>query len=281
MAGIQAQGEECPEGYTRVFGPLCIEQTTLAKIDEAIPDLPEFNFTDPGCESALSALKSVADTVKKALETPQNLIKMAQSMIEKPFNEAQKAVTSALGVIDEISSTIDDMLSGATGMIGDFKRALEKMLACPFIADMPIAKTAAALLDALDSGNPITDMLSDFKSQLANAAKEQLDQIKEQPLSSLNNLQQMLDDMIERSGVQDLLKQMEQLYECVRAVCDMIQVAKRLPKTPGEIMEGINAKIDEATGKLKAAVVKPVNAAQQAAKELADAMTVIKLAGEG
>ena len=202
-------------------------------------------------------------------------------MIEKPFNEAQKAVTSALGVIDEINRTIDDMLSGATGMLGDFKRALEKMLACPFIADMPIAKTAAALLDALDAGNPITDMLSDFKSQLSNAAKEQLDQIKEQPLSSLNNLQQMLDDMIERSGVQDLLKQMEQLYECVRAVCDMIQVAKRLPKTPGEIMEGINAKIDEATGKLKAAIVKPVNAAQQAAKELADAMTVIKLAGEG
>ena len=38
---------------------------------------------------------------------------------------------------------------------------------------------------------------------------------------------------------------------------------------------------NKSTGKLKAAVVKPVNAAQQAAKELADAMTVIKLAGEG
>jgi uncharacterized protein YjbJ (UPF0337 family) len=280
MAGQQsAQNGKCPEGYTHVFGPLCIEQTTLSKIDEAIPDLPDVDFTDPSCEAAIAALKSVANTLQQVLDMPQKLMGMARELIERPFDAAEKMVSNVLGIFDELEKAIDDVLSGPMGALGEFKQALEKMLACPFIADTPIGKAAAALLDAIDDGLPIDELLQDFKGKLKSAVKEQINAVKDMPLSALSSLDKLFNDMLERFGVEDLIKKVRDLYKCVEAVCDMVKVAKRLPKSAEGFLESINGTIDETTGKLKAAVVKTANKTEQAAKDLADSIAVIKLAG--
>ena len=270
---------KCPEGYTVLFGPLCIEQTTLKKIEDIVPDIPDFNFTDPSCESALSALKGIADTVDKALKAPKQLMAMAKNLIERPFADAQRAVEAALGVIDGISDAIDNVLRGAMGPLSELKAALQKMLDCPFVADMPIAKTAAALLDAIENGLDYRSLLSQFKGELSNAAREQINAVKDQPLAAIDNLQKLYDDMLQRSNIAGLLQQMNNIMQCVEAACNMLQVAKRLPKTPGEILTSINGVIDQTTGKLSAAVVKAANSTQQAALKVAEDIAVIKMAG--
>ena len=271
--------QPCPEGYTRLFGPLCIQQTTLKKIEDIVPELPEFHFTNPSCEAALAGLKGVAEQLDKALQMPRKLMQMAKRLIEKPFDDAQRAVDSALSVLDEINSMINDVLSGPMGAIGELRNALQKMLDCPFIADLPIAKTAASLLDAMRDGLPYEDLLNSFKSQLSQAASEQINKAKEQPLNALNNLQKLYDDMLQRGGVADLIRQVDNLYKCVEAACNMAEVAGRLPKKASEFLGSINGVIDETTGKLSAAVVKAANSTQQAAIKVAEDLAVIKLAG--
>ena len=41
MATPTAKNGKCPEGYTHVFGPLCVEKTTLDKVSDALPDIPD------------------------------------------------------------------------------------------------------------------------------------------------------------------------------------------------------------------------------------------------
>lgn len=280
MAGNQnAVNGKCPEGFVHVFGPLCVEQTTLDKIDDAIPDLPEFDFTNPGCEAALAALKEVTSTIEQALEMPKKLMKMGKDLIEKPFDAASKIVDNVLGIIDEISSIIDDFLSGPGSLLKDLESSLEAMLACPFIADTPIAKSAAALLDAIDGGLPYDEILSTFKNQLSSAAKEYINKAKNVPLSALGEMEKLYNDMIERSGVGDLLQQAQDLEQCLRAACNLAEVAARVPKKVETFIEEIGGKWDAATGKFTAVFVKPVTESAKAAKELADSITIIKLAG--
>jgi len=283
MAGQQLKNSsgQCPEGYVKVFGPLCIEQTTLAKIDDAIPDLPNFDFTDPTCEAALAALKSVADTVEQAIEMPKKLISMAKSIIEKPFTDIERTVSTMLGFIDEVNNIINDVISGAMGPVNDFKRALQRMLDCPYIADTEIGRLAASILDAMDGNMPYASLLSQFKQAMLSSAKDQINAIKEHPLNSINNLQTLYDKALNDAGVGRLLQQMNNLLECVRGACDMIAVAQRLPKTPSEILNSINATINNATGRITGAVVKTTNATQQAAKKVVDDMKVVVLASGG
>ena len=47
MATPQAENGKCPEGYTHVFGPLCVEKTTLDRIDDTLPDVPDVDFRLP------------------------------------------------------------------------------------------------------------------------------------------------------------------------------------------------------------------------------------------
>lgn len=282
MGGTQqAENGKCPEGFVHVFGPLCVEQTTLAKIEDAIPDLPEFDFTNPGCEAALAALKDATDAIEQALEMPKKLMKMGQDLIEKPFDAAAKVVDSALGVIDDISSMIDEFISGPAGLVGDLKRSLEGMLACPFIADTPIAKSAAALLDAVDGGVPLDGMLQEFKNDLSSAAKEYINQAKDTPLSALGDMEKLYNDMIERSNVGDLIQKAKDLEQCLRSACNLAEVAARVPTSAATFIEEIGGAWDAATGKFTATFVKPVTESAKTAKKLADELTVIKLAGKG
>lgn len=279
--GHNAINGKCPEGFVHVFGPLCVEQTTLAKIEDAIPDLPEFDFTNPGCEAALAALKEVIDTIEQALEMPRKLMRMAQELIEKPFDAAADIVDSTLGIIDDISSIIDEFIEGPASLVDDLKRSLEAMLACPFIADTPIAKSAAALLDAIDNGLPYDALLQSFKNQLSSAAKEYINKAKDMPLSAFGEMEKLFNDMIERSGVGDLLQKAKDLEQCLRAACNLAEVASRVPTAVATFIEELDGKWDAATGKFSATFVKPVTAAAQTAKKLADQLTVIRLAGGG
>lgn len=272
---------KCPEGYVHVFGPLCVEQTTLAKFEEALPDLPEFDFTNPGCEAALAALNDSTQMVEQALEMPRKLMGMARELIEKPFDAAQDRVNKILGILDDISSMIDGFLAGPGALIGDLKRSLEALLACPFIADTPIGKTAAGLLDAIDGGLPYDQLLSSLKNQLSSAAGEYIDQARDMPLSKLNDIEKLFDDMIERSGVGELLQKARDLEQCLRAACNIMEVAARVPKAVETYMEELGGKWDEASGKFTATLVKPVTESAKRAKQLADDLAVIKLAGGG
>lgn len=281
MSGSQgAVDGKCPEGFVHVFGPLCVEQTTLAKIGDAVPDLPDFDFSNPGCEAALAALKDVTDMVEKTLEMPRKLMKIGQGLIERPFNTAADAVNKALGIFDNISSLIDGFVSGPAGLVNDLKRSLEAMLACPFIADTPIAKTAASLLDALDGNLPYDAILQELKNRLSSAAKEYLDKVKNMPLSALGELEKLFNDMIERSNIGDLIKKAKDLEQCLRAACNMAEVATRIPTAAETLIEEIGGKWDGATGKFTAVFVNPVTESGKAAKKIADDIAIIRLAGK-
>ena len=153
------------------------------------------------------------------------------------------------------------------------------MLACPFIADITIAKTAAGILDAIENGSDITGLIGTFKEQLKKAASDQIKAAEQMPLTALANLEKLYNDALERMGVEDLVNKAKDLYKCVEAACDLIKVAERIPHTPSSILESINAKIDETTGRLTGAVVKTANNAQQAALNAARSLNLIRFAG--
>ena len=231
MSGEQgATNGKCPEGFVHVFGPLCVEQTTLAKIEDAAPDMPEFDFTNPGCEAALAALKEVIDTIEQTLEMPKKLMKIGRELIEKPFDAAARAVDKVLGIFDEISALIDEFLSGPGSLLNDLKRSLRALLDCPFIADTPVGKAAAALLDALESGLPYDALLQEFKNRLSTLAKDYINKAKDMPLSALGELEKLFNDMIERSNVGELLQTAKDLEKCLRAACNIAEIAARIPK---------------------------------------------------
>lgn len=282
MAGNhKAVNGKCPEGFVHVFGPLCVEQTTLAKIEDAVPDLPEFDFTTPGCEAALAALKEAADSIEQALAMPKKLMGMARALIEKPFGAAAGYVDRTLGILDDLNSMIDEFFSGPASLLGDFKRSLESLLACPFIADTPIGGSAAALLDAIEGGLPHEALLQSFKNQLSSAAKEHINKAKDMPLSALGEMEKLFNDMIERSGVGDMLQKAKDLEQCLRAACNMAEVAARAPTAAATVIEELGGRWDAATGKFSATFVKPVTEAGKAARKLADELAIIKLAGGG
>lgn len=272
---------KCPDGYIHVFGPLCVEQTTLSKFEEALPDLPEIKITNKVCESVLASLNSVLKSVEQALEMPRKLKRMAEELIEKPFDAAEDMVNNTLGVLDDIGAMIDDFLSGPGAFINELKEALEGILACPYIADTPIGKTAATILDAIENGLPYTQMLSSLKSQLSSAAKGYIDRVEDIPLSKLSDMETLYNEMLERSGVNDLLKQAKELEKCLRAVCNLAELGARVPDEVEKIVESLGAKWDEASGQFTATLVKPVTANAIRAKQLADELAIIKLAGGG
>jgi hypothetical protein len=218
-------------------------------------------------------------SLEQAIEMPKKLMSVAKGLIEKPFNAAQQLVNSTLGIFDEIGQALDDLLK--PGMLAELARALRKMLNCPFMADLPIARTAAGILDSIENGTDITGMLGTFKEQLKKAASDQIKAAEEMPLSSLANLEKLYNDSLERMGIQDLVDKANDLYKCVEAACDLIKVAERIPHTPSSILESINAKIDETTGRITGAVVKTANNTQQAALNAARSLGVIRFSGGG
>lgn len=270
MPNPQAQNGKCPEGFTHVFGPLCVENTTLDKVRDTLPDIPEIpDFTSPDCEMALGALQQLHKTVEEVIQLPRHLMAMAKKLIDYPFDLARGLMDDALGMFDEVSKVIDDLLSGAGG-IRDLKRALNKALECPFIANSETGQLIEEILDMLDAGNQVDALIGQLKNALASKANATLDALEETPAEALGNASRLFNDTLDRLGVKDMLDELEALERCVEAACAMFDVAKRIPTSADQIWKSLNGAVDAAGNRVGAAVARPVTAAQNTAMKVAE-----------
>lgn len=276
MATPQAENGKCPEGYTHVFGPLCVEKTTLDRIDDTLPDVPDVDFTSPDCEMALGALQQVHKFLEKLLQLPKRLMSMARKLLDYPFDKAKELMDGALKAFDDVSKAIDELLSGA-GSVAELKRALQKALECPYIAKSELGQLIEDVLDMLDAGNRIESLLNKLKNALSSKANQALDALEETPAEALSNASKLFNDTLNRLGVKDWLDKLEELERCVEAACAMYDVAKRLPATSAkQIWESLNGAVDEAGNRLEAAVARPTTAAQQTAMKVAEDFKLAK-----
>ncbi len=277
MTTPTAQNGKCPDGYTHVFGPLCVEKTTLAKIEDALPDVPDVDFTSPDCEMALGALQQVHAAVEKMLQLPKRIMSMAKKLLDYPFDRAKELMDGALGALDEVSEAIDAFLDGPQSAVNDLKRALEKALDCPYIAGTELGQLIEEVLDMLDSGQRIDALINQLKNALSSKANAYLDALEETPAEALSNASKLFNDALQRLGVKDWLDKLEELERCVEAACALYDVAKRLPGTSAkQIWESLNGAVDEAGNRLEAAVATPVNAAQETAMKVAEDFKLAK-----
>lgn len=276
MAGSQ-QGFAPDENYTRVFGPLYVQNSYVEKFKDILPDIPDIDFSEISCQSAIAALKGASDMLEDVLAMPNELMSMARDLINKPFGDAEKIFDAAMSVINNIEAEIMSILSGPGAVIGKFQAALESMLDCPFLADSAIGKEAAGLLDIMNAGGSIMGMLGGFQSQLKAAAMDQMNAIKKIPLSKLDELQNMFQSALDDLGVGDLINGINDLASCVAAVCSAGEAALEGVKGAADFLSGINGKFDEVTGKLTGAVVKAANDTEQAAIDFANDLAFAKI----
>lgn len=284
MAGMQkAENGKCPEGFKHVFGPLCIEETTLQQVDDALPDLPkiDFSFTNPTCESALAALNAIMGSIEQALEMPTKLLNMARSLMERPFDDLQNLVGTAMGFVNQITDILDDLVNGVSGVLDPLRDALESVLSCPIIADTPIGKAAAMILDALDQGISITGLVDQYKQLLMGAVSEVLGAIKKQPMAAIDNLQKLYDRALDEAKVNELMDMARKLLQCVKATCDMIKVGKRMKGIYDEtslddLWKKAGGVKDEITGKFKKAALGSWEGAKKGAVKLYDDVMILQ-----
>lgn len=278
MAGTNKKpGGTCPEGYEPVFDLLCIERNTLKKVEQATPmELPEIDLTNPACEISLAALKGAVELAEKAIEAPRRYIQIAEELVSKPFDSMRNMLRNVLGIFDEINNLIDTLLSGPGNVISQFRNALAKTLDCPFFADLPIAKTVASIIDAIDKGLPYRDLLMAFKSEFLSLGYSKIDEIESMPLAALDSLEKAYNDVIEKSGVGKLLKTVMDLYKCVEAVCDMIAIARRLPKSVEDMINGAGGFIDKVTGEVKFSFYRTMGNTAESAKALVNDLRVVR-----
>ena len=277
MTTPTAQNGKCPNGYTHVFGPLCVEKTTLDKLEDMLPDVPDVDFTSPDCEMALGALQQVHAAVEKMLQLPKRIMSMAKKLLDYPFDRARELMDGALGAFDEVSAAIDAFLDGPQSAVNDLKRALEKALDCPYIANTELGRLIEEVLDMLDSGQRIDALINQLKNALSSKANSFLDALEETPAEALSNASKLFNDALQRLGVKDWLDKLEELERCVEAACALYDVAKRLPGSSAkQIWESLNGTVDEAGNRLEAAVAKPVNAAQETAMKVAEDFKLAK-----
>ena len=254
-----------------------MEKTTLAKIEDALPDVPDVDFTSPDCEMALGALQQVHAAVEKMLQLPKRIMSMAKKLLDYPFDRAKELMDGALGALDEVSEAIDAFLDGPQNAVNDLKRALEKALDCPYIAGTELGQLIEEVLDMLDSGQRIDALINQLKNALSSKANAYLDALEETPAEALSNASKLFNDALQRLGVKDWLDKLEELERCVEAACALYDVAKRLPGTSAkQIWESLNGAVDEAGNRLEAAVATPVNAAQETAMKVAENFKLAK-----
>ena len=75
---------KCDDGYTPVW-IWCFKQTVLNKLAEPLQNISVPQFTDVGCEAAISALKTINKSVESALEAPRRYMQMMQQLVDYPF----------------------------------------------------------------------------------------------------------------------------------------------------------------------------------------------------
>lgn len=277
MATPTAKNGKCPEGYTHVFGPLCVEKTTLDKVSDALPDIPDADFTSPDCEMALGALQQVHKAVEKLIQLPKRIMSMAKKLLDYPFDRARELMDGALKAFDDVSEAIDAFLDGPQSAVADLKRALEKALDCPYIARTELGQLIEEVLDMLDAGKKVDALVNRLKNALSSKANSALDALEETPAEALSNASKLFNDALDRLGVKDWLDKLEELERCVEAACAMYDVAKRLPGTSAkQLWESLNGAVDEAGNRLEAAVARPVGAAQETAMKVAEDFRLAK-----
>ena len=174
----------CDEGYTPVFGGLCVKTTTLKKVYN--PKIPPavHPYTSPACEAALSALGSASSAMDAALAVPKKLFAQARRLLGYPTELAQQAISAATAALADASRAIDDLLDVG----GDLRRALEAVLDCPLLADSDLGKEVADILDTLDMGGDVTSQVRGLSRQFSSGASEALDAALESPTAQLANM---------------------------------------------------------------------------------------------
>ena len=245
--------KQCPEGYEKVFGPLCVEKSMLAAAAAYFPKIPDLNqFTDTPCEAALAALQEASAALQKIMQLPRKLANMAKKLMNRPFQDAQKLADDALSVIDMVDEAINAATAGGAAELQRFKNALSRVLDCPVIADSALGALAAGIISAIDEGRDIMGMLGQLKSMLNNAVAEQLNELKKTPMEAINNAEKTFQDTLKRLGIEEAVRELEKLENCVRGVCDMVEIAGRLPETAQHAWESIGGAWSAAPGRLTA-----------------------------
>ena len=264
---------KCDDGYTPVW-IWCFKQTVLNKLSEPLQNISVPQFTDVGCEAAISALKTINKSVESALEAPRRYMQMMQQLVDYPFDVAQNMVNTALSTIDKVDQAIDELLGGAAGAIDALKSAVSHILDCPFLVDTPVGKLAAEILDAINEGAPYDEMLRQLKNELGSTAREALDNARETPTESINNLRDAYDSALKRSGIDELVDNMKKLEQCVEQLCaaykDVAGFVDRLPKSADSVLESAGAMWDSATGSVKQIAVSTTTDLQKQALKVAD-----------
>ena len=275
MATAEKKGPNgCRDGFTPVW-IWCFKQTTLDKLKEPVKDIKVPEFTDPGCEAAISALKTINKSVEAALEAPRKYMNMMQKLIDYPFDVAQNMVNTALSTVDKVNEAINKILGGAMGPLDELRQAMAPVLDCPCMADTEIGKLAAAIIDAINQDSPIDELLQEFKNECASTAKEALDHARETPTESLNNLRNAYDSALKRSGIDELVSNMKKLEQCVEQLCAAYDHLSRIPQKVEDTLKNAGAMWDTATGTVKQIAVETTTDLQKQAAKVADDMDAL------
>ena len=253
----------CDEGYTPVFGGLCVKTTTLKKVYNPKTPPAVHPYTSPACEAALSALGSASSAMDAALAVPKKLFAQARRLLGYPTELAQQAISAATAALADASRAIDDLLDVG----GDLRRALEAVLDCPLLADSDLGKEVADILDTLDMGGDVTSQVRELSRQFSSGASEALDAALESPTAQLANMSKVYDEALQRGGINELVNKVRELRKCVDDLCRGYEMADRLPKSADAMLAEIGAKVDETSGEVMASLANAADETQQAGRE--------------
>lgn len=265
MSTTEATNGTCPDGYKNLFLNVCLKVETINPFSSFDINLSDFSFTDLICEVAVAALEKAADLLKKALKLPQKLFDAAKSLLSKPFDDAKKLVASALDMVTKIAKEVNDILknalSGVQDLVNSAKSLLKDALSCPYLADSPIGKTISSILDALNTNIDPTSLLNSLKSMLQSQANKYINALEDTALSQLKKIQDLVNSMIKRLGIEDIVSAMKKIEQCIKAACKAYQevssfVDRVKDKNSDDLLNSIGGTWDEVTGKLSIDIVK-------------------------
>lgn len=278
--------------YVRVFADIFISESIIERFQDSLPKLPnlDLDLADFGCQGALAALNFASDLLEQAMSIPQRVCELAKSIVDDMIDfgtaQAEKvldAITSTMEEFEEkaeqiISETIQEIEEALSGIdfgidlgfggasLGDLgpgllrmKRALQSLLDCPFLSDLPIAKQAGAVLDLLDAvgveeilstlpskpgeegdeggqgggeeektfgqkiaesiGGAISSAIKGLMETLKATMQAQINALRNIPLAVIGQMQKMLDNLVERIGLAEIAGVVNDLASCVASLC--------------------------------------------------------------
>lgn len=254
----------CKDGYYAVWR-WCFKETTLEKLKKPLTDIidwPDIPWPPTGpaslCKMLYTVYMAAFKSLKQALILPSKYLEMARQIVNYPFDLASSLVSSALGFLDRINSLIDEILNGGE-YINDLKKLCNSILNCPYAADTAMGKLAAAILDALKGGNPITEYLQELKQQLSSFANDAINQVREVPLNALNNIEKAYYNMLKQMGVEELLKHANNIAKCIKSMCTVAELGEKYyaifeSATGDGIVKWVEKTYDKAKGGFMGAV---------------------------